>query len=189
MVATFNSFISSHLIWLSNYLCDLLTIEKIPILSNFKKYIYIFFGISIEGNFFAYKGFRFINPRNISIGKNCSFGHYNKIWAFSPVQIGDFVQTALNVTIVSGGHNPFNFEPLKDQQVIIEGENWIGANVTIIGGVTIGRGSIIAAGAVVTKDVEPYSIYGGVPATKIKDRIPADLVISPFGWYKPQYYQ
>jgi len=186
VVASFYNFVFGQLIWSSNYLCDLLTIEKIPILSNIKKYIYVFLGISIKGNFFADKGFRFINPRNISVGENCSFGHYNKIWAFAPITIGDYVQTALNVTIVSGGHNPSNYEPLKNQQVIIEGENWIGANVTIIGGVTIGRGSIIAAGAVVTNDVEPYSIYGGVPAKKIKDRLPADLVLSPFGWYKPK---
>lgn len=46
---------------------------------------------------------------------------------------------------------------------------WIGANVTILPGVTIGDGAIIAAGAVVTKDVEPMTIVGGVPAKKIKD--------------------
>lgn len=51
---------------------------------------------------------------------------------------------------------------------------------------TIGRGAIIAAGAVVTSDVEPYSIYGGVPAKKIKNRDTSDLVLSPFGWYKPK---
>ena len=52
--------------------------------------------------------------------------------------------------------------------MIIEEDVWFGANVTILKGVTIGRSSIIAAGAVVTKDVPPYSIVGGVPAKVIK---------------------
>lgn len=55
-----------------------------------------------------------------------------------------------------------------DQDVIIENDVWCGANVTILKGVTIGRGSIIAAGSVVTKDVPPYSIAGGLPCKVIK---------------------
>lgn len=56
-------------------------------------------------------------------------------------------------------------------RVITIGDDvWIGYNSTILSGVKIGTGSIIAAGSVVSKDVEPYSIYGGVPAKKLKDR-------------------
>jgi len=54
--------------------------------------------------------------------------------------------------------------------IIIEDDVWVGYNSTVLSGVKIGTGSIIAAGSLVTKDVEPYSIYGGVPAKKIKDR-------------------
>lgn len=60
--------------------------------------------------------------------------------------------------------------PENDQPVIIEEDVWCGANVTILKGVTIGRGSVIAAGAVVTKNVGEYEIWGGVPAKKIKNR-------------------
>ena len=52
----------------------------------------------------------------------------------------------------------------NDLPVKIEGDNWIGANATILKGVTVGFGSVVAAGAVVTHDVLPYSIVGGVPA-------------------------
>ena len=52
----------------------------------------------------------------------------------------------------------------------IEDDCWIAANTIILAGVTIGRGSVIAAGSVVTKDVPPYSIVGGVPAKVIKSR-------------------
>lgn len=54
--------------------------------------------------------------------------------------------------------------------MVIEDDVWCGANVTILKGVTIGRGSIVAAGAVVTKSFPPYSIIGGVPAKLIKKR-------------------
>ncbi len=60
--------------------------------------------------------------------------------------------------------------PENDQDVVIENDVWIGANATILKGVTIGTGSVICAGAVVTKDVPPYSIVGGVPAKLIKKR-------------------
>ena len=57
----------------------------------------------------------------------------------------------------------------KVEEIHIEDEVWIGANVTILPGVTIGKNSIIGAGSVVTKSVEPYSICAGVPARKIRD--------------------
>ncbi len=60
--------------------------------------------------------------------------------------------------------------PENDLDVVIEEDVWVGANVIILKGVTIGRGSVIAAGSIVTKNVEPYSIYAGVPARKIKER-------------------
>lgn len=63
-----------------------------------------------------------------------------------------------------------------DKDVIIEEDVWCGANVTILKGVKIGRGAIIAAGSVVTKDVLPYSIYGGVPARFIKKRFTDDEI-------------
>jgi acetyltransferase-like isoleucine patch superfamily enzyme len=87
-----------------------------------------------------------------------------------------------NPTIITGDHRidligkyiidvtvdekqPENYAP-----VVIEDDVWCGANVTILKGVTIGRGSVIAAGAVVTKSFSPYSIIGGVPAKLIKMR-------------------
>lgn len=65
-----------------------------------------------------------------------------------------------------------------DKDVIVEEDAWVGCNVTLLSGVTIGRGAVIAAGAVVTKDIPPYSIAGGVPAKFIK-----------FKWSKEQILQ
>jgi chloramphenicol O-acetyltransferase type B len=65
--------------------------------------------------------------------------------------------------------NDYDWKGLNDK-VIIEDDVWIGYGSIILSGVKIGQGSIIAAGSLVTKDVEPYSIYGGVPAKKIRNR-------------------
>lgn len=68
--------------------------------------------------------------------------------------------------------------PENDAPVIIEDDVWAGANVTILKGVTIGRGSVIAAGAVVTKSCPPYSIIGGVPAKVLKKRFAPEEIIA-----------
>ena len=147
-------------------------------------------GLKMKNTSFIDTGFRFLNPGNISIGKNVSLGHYNRIWAFHPIKIGDYVQTAIGVTIISGSHNVDDYHPkLNDQQVSLEGENWIGANVTILGGVTIGRGTIVGAGSVVVKDLPPYSVCAGNPCKVIKEREPANLVVTPFGKYRPKKYE
>lgn len=94
------------------------------------------------------------------------------------VFIGDNVSIAPNVVFITessanNGHKinniPYVTEKLtKKEKIIIQDEVWIGANVTILPGVTIGTCSIIGAGSVVTEDVESYSIYAGVPAKKIR---------------------
>lgn len=100
----------------------------------------------------------------------------------APVRIGDHVMFGPQVTLVTGNHRtniPGKYmksisdeekEPGDDQPIIIAGDNWIGVNATILKGVTIGEGAIVAAGAIVTKDVPPYSIVGGNPARVIKYR-------------------
>lgn len=69
--------------------------------------------------------------------------------------------------------NSFNFNPYK--HISIGNDVWIGYHAIILGGVTIGDGAVIAAGAIVTKDVPPYSIVGGVPAKIIKKRFNDEL--------------
>ena len=96
---------------------------------------------------------------------------------------------APNVTVVTGSHRydivgKYMKEidnsqklPENDQDVIFEGDNWIASNAIILKGVTVGKGAIVAAGAVVTKNVPPYSIVGGAPAKVLKMRFTAEEVI------------
>lgn len=113
----------------------------------------------------------------VSIGTGAVFLAPN-----SGITIGNKVLIGTNVTIRGGNHTIDRFgqfiydvtDELKnkwdDAPVIIEDDVWIGANVTILMGVRIGRGCVVGAGAVVTKDIPPYSIAIGVPARVIKLR-------------------
>ena len=134
-------------------------------------------------------GVRMYGPENIMLGDDVSIGERATIMCTrAKVKIGDHVMLGPNVTIITGGHRTdligrymttvTNEEkrPEDDRDVIFEGDNWIGANATILRGVTVGQGAIIAAGAVVTKDVTPFSVWGGIPARCIKQRFTTDEI-------------
>ena len=120
---------------------------------------------------------------DIHIGNNVSLGSGSLFMcAGAPIYIGDNVMLGPRVTVITGNHRTdfvgkYMFDvkgpdklPENDQPVVFEGDNWIGANATILKGVTVGEGAVVAAGAVVTKNVAPYTIVGGVPAKYIGDR-------------------
>lgn len=109
---------------------------------------------------------------HVNIGSGCTiYSTRAKLIIKSHVIVGP------NLTVITGDHK-FEVgsfidatrkpESIFDQDVIIENDVWIGANVTILKGVHVGRGAIIAAGAVVTKDIPPYYIAAGVPAKPIR---------------------
>jgi acetyltransferase-like isoleucine patch superfamily enzyme len=118
--------------------------------------------------------------RNITIGHNVQFGNYCNIAA--NVRFDNNILLAGRVCITGKNDHAFdipcqliwNGKREEDIYTVIEDDVWIGHNATIIAGVTIGKGSIIAAGSVVNKDVPPCEIWGGVPAKKIRNRFVSD---------------
>jgi acetyltransferase-like isoleucine patch superfamily enzyme len=108
----------------------------------------------------------------VKIGKETLVGIGDVI--IGPVTIGDHVILAQNVVISGLNHTYIDISrPIKDQPVItnlivIHDDCWIGANSVITSGVTVGKHSIVAGGAVVTKDVPPFAIVAGNPAKVIK---------------------
>jgi maltose O-acetyltransferase len=120
---------------------------------------------------------------HIHIGSNVHIGSYASFMAsVAHIYIGNYVTFGPNVSIRGGDHRidvigKHLYEvkdneklPENDKDVVIQDGVWIGCNVTILKGVNIGRGSIIAAGSVVTKSIQPYSIAGGNPAKILKQR-------------------
>lgn len=118
------------------------------------------------------------NTAKICIGSGCSFGRYNNITCMNKIVIGNNFLAGRYVTISDNNHGNTNLEDmmkppyhrtLVSKGGITIGNNvWVGDKATILGGVTIGDGAIIAANSVVTKDVPAYSVVAGIPARVIK---------------------
>ncbi len=116
-----------------------------------------------------------IFSRQLSIGNNSGIGQNSRLQG--RIVIGDNVMMGPECWIYTINHEfsdlskPMIEQGYQEQKpVIIEDDVWIGGRVTILPGVTIGRGSVLGACSVVTKDVEPYSVVGGNPARVLKYR-------------------
>lgn len=115
------------------------------------------------------------NPKLI-IGNHCNFGAFNHITCINKIVIGDGVLTGKWVTITDNSHGTTSMECLQirpaNRKLISKGPKnvWVGDKVTILPGVTIGEGAVVAANAVVTKDVLAYCVVAGNPAKIIKTR-------------------
>jgi acetyltransferase-like isoleucine patch superfamily enzyme len=114
---------------------------------------------------------------NIIIGNKCSINPYTILYGHGNLTIGNNVLIAGHTLIIPANHiytdinKPINVQGLTMKGIIIEDDVWIGSGCRILDGVTIGKGAIVAAGAVVNKTVEPYTIVGGIPAKLIKNRL------------------
>jgi acetyltransferase-like isoleucine patch superfamily enzyme len=110
---------------------------------------------------------------DVTIGDNTRIGIHCTL--IGPVCIGDNVNLAQGITVTALNHNFADTSRRIDEQgistnpVVIGDDVWIGANAVILPGVTIGRHVVVAAGAVVTKDVPSYCVVAGVPAKVIKE--------------------
>lgn len=110
------------------------------------------------------------DPEKISIGSFVDIGENVVIRGGGNISIGSHVLIAAGSVVTSVGHpeQPPRWGKTVAGPIVIGDEVWIGANAVVLPGTTIGNGAIVAAGAVVTRDVPPYSIVAGVPARVIK---------------------
>lgn len=113
------------------------------------------------------------NGGSISIGDNCTVNPFAVLYGHGGLSIGNNVMIATGSVIVPANHCfdsldvPMKLQGLTTLGISIDDNVWVGANVTILDGVHIGTGSIVAAGAVVTRNVLPMTIVAGVPAKQI----------------------
>jgi acetyltransferase-like isoleucine patch superfamily enzyme len=126
---------------------------------------------------------------NIIIGEHCFIGPSSKVWSGESISIGNRVLISHNVHIIDTNSHEINYMErsssfinsishggnylekgsVQTGRIIIEDDVWISFNCIILKGVHIGRGAIVAAGSVVTKDVAPFTLVGGNPAKQIKE--------------------
>jgi galactoside O-acetyltransferase len=106
----------------------------------------------------------------LRLGSEIDVGEFVVLRASGGLTIGDRVLIAAHAVITTRGHPeaPPRFNRVVDAPVTIEDDVWIGAGAVVLPGVTVGRGSIVAAGAVVTADVPPLTVVAGVPARTLR---------------------
>ena len=122
----------------------------------------------------------------LTIGECSSVGDHCYIDIRGPIIIGNNVNVSSQVMIFTVDHDPQDsgFRG-RCKPVVIEEYVWLSTRSIILPGVTVGKGAVVAAGAVVTKDVTPFTIMGGVPAKKIGDRNKnLDYQVNFRGWLK-----
>ena len=130
---------------------------------------------SIGDNVSIQPGVFLFSPQNIEIGNNVSIHPMCYIEGAGGIKIGDDVSIAHNCSIVTSNHQwndltiPIKYNKEVLSPVIINNDIWLGCGVRVLSGVEIKSRTIIAAGAVVNKNVGPNAMYGGVPAKLIKD--------------------
>ncbi len=106
----------------------------------------------------------------VEIGQSTYVGHRCLLYGHGGIRVGQDVLMANDVQVICGDHTfarrdvPIRAQPTVERPIVIEDDVWLGASVIVLGGVTVGRGSVVGAGTVVTQDLPPYSIARGVPA-------------------------
>lgn len=139
-------------------------------------------GIEIGANTIVMNGavlhvynFRDMPHSHIKIGADSLIGEYTVIRGQGGVQIGDRVYTSPHSQLIAVNHVfddkavSFTEQGITAKGIVVEDDVWIGSAAIITDGVRVGKGSIVAAGAVVTSDVPPYTVVGGIPARKIRE--------------------
>lgn len=128
-------------------------------------------GVKIGKGSTLHTGINFYDPKNIEIGEDSIVGERSVLDGRGKLMIGSHVDIASEVMIYNSQHdiNDENFNAITDE-VVIEDYVFIGPRSIILPGVHVGRGAIVAAAAVVTRDVPPYAVVAGVPAKIIGER-------------------
>ncbi|MFC1653810.1 acyltransferase [Patescibacteria group bacterium] len=149
------------LLWLLGY---------IP-LHFIRRFIFKLSGVKIDKKSTIHIGLRMYQPKNISIGKGTIIGDHATLDGRDKLVIGNNVDIASEVMIFNSQHNIHDesFSPINGP-VEIKDYVFIGPRAIILPGVTISRGAVVAAGAVVTKDVSEKSIVAGIPAKEVGKR-------------------
>lgn len=148
------------------------------IIYSFNRFVLRLLGVKIGKNLKTLPITTIENPKDIKIGNNVWISKNVALYAHNGIKIGNDVIIAKDVSLISGDHDFSDKEKKINQQgmkksskpIVIGDDVWIGEKAIVLKSVTVGKGGIIGAGAVVTKDVPPFSVVAGNPAVVIKRR-------------------
>jgi acetyltransferase-like isoleucine patch superfamily enzyme len=155
----------------SDCILFLLTIIGYIPIHFFRKTAYRVCGVKIGRGTSCHWRTRFYRPSRLKIGNNSIIGNDAMLDARNGITIGNNVSLSMGVWVWTMEHDPQDpWYAALGGPVVIHDYAWVSCRVVIMPGVTIGEGAVVAGGAVVTKDVPPYSIVGGVPAKVIGER-------------------
>lgn len=138
---------------------------------HLRRFFYRLAGMQIGKGSALHMWARFYQPKNIQIGEDTVIGDHAFLDGRALLKVGNHVDIASQVLIYNSKHdiNAPDFQAVE-QPVVIEDYVFIGPRAIILPGVNLKKGAVVAAGAVVTKDVPSYKIVGGVPAKEIGER-------------------
>lgn len=152
--------------------------------NHIRKWLYAGLSCEIEKKVIIHYKTEIRSPQKLKVGKGSIIGDNALLDARMGLEIGENVNISSNVSIYTLQHDhrspTFACPQDRKMNVTIGNRAWIGSNVIILPGVTIGEGAVCCAGCVVTKDIEPYTVVAGIPAKKVNDR-PKNLTYNFIG--------
>lgn len=129
------------------------------------------FGAHIEDGSTFHSSARIWQPWNLTMGRQSAIGDRVDCYSVDKITIGNQVTISQDVYLCTASHDIASpIMELKTAPIVIKDQAWICARAIIMPGITIGEGAVVAAGSVVTKDVEPWTVVGGNPTKFIKNR-------------------
>ena len=148
--------------------------NKIPS-RHLRKWFYQMLGAKMGKNTFPCRRVEILLPQGLNLGDGVAVGWFAELDARGGITVDHDTNISSHVKMITGSHDIDDPDFTADFKPIHVGHHcWIGTGATVLQGVNIGDGAVVAAGAVVTKDIPPYEIWGGVPAKCIRKRT-ADL--------------
>lgn len=154
---------------------------------HIRRAFYRLYGMEIGFGSTIHMGARFYNLGNITIGSDTIIGENAVLDGRDKITIGNHVALASEVMIYNAEHDVHDKDfRVTTEPVIIEDYVFIGPRAIILPGVTVGKGAVVAAGAIVTKNVEQFTIVGGVPAKSIGERKvrEVDYTLGRAAWFR-----
>lgn len=149
------------------------SIGRVPCHTYRKFMLKYFFQMNICEDVLLYGGFEIRSPWNVYLGRGTIIGHAAILDGRNGIIIGKNVNLSTGVWIWTEQHDlqdPDFADNDKGGTVVIDDRAWISSRTTILPKVHVGEGAVLAAGAVAVKDLDPFTVYGGIPAKKIKGR-------------------